>query len=139
MTNAGITLSHNVLDHLDGTSTWTAPTNLYIALLKSASAAGDDSTTNAAKEILTPGTNSYARQLVTFAAAASQQKLSDIVVTFGPATTADWPTATHAWLIDSNLVNTGTIWYQGALVAPKTVEVSGSLIFEVGEIKLKLA
>lgn len=129
-------LINEILDHITDIGAWTAPSTLYLALLKSASAASDDTTVNAGKEILSPGTDNYNRQVVTFAAETGQMTITTDAQTFGPATGTNWPEATHCWIVDNLAINTGNILFHGALTASKIVIVSASLIFAIGEVEI---
>lgn len=136
--NAGTHLVTEALNHLTGTSTWTAPSTLFLCLLKSASAASDSTSTNSAKEVETPGQNGYARQSISLATEGSGQSISTNQLTFGAAT-ANWAEVTHCWVTDSSSGGSGNIWLQGALTANKTVLNTGSIIFEIGEVVFSLS
>lgn len=136
MTNASNYTANAVLDHITNNGAMTQPTTLYLALLKTASAASDDTTTNAAKEVETPGSNGYNRQAVALGAAASQQAVSTNAQTFGPSTSG-WSEVGWAWVVDAT--TGGNILAQGALTAKKTVGASDSLTFAIGEVTFSLA
>lgn len=129
-------LEDEILDHATDIGSWTAPTALYLALLKSASAASDTPASNAAKEIETPGSNGYDRETLTMGASSGGVSASTNQITHGPSTTG-WSEATHFWITDAT--TGGNILWQGALTASKTVGASGSLIFEIGEITVTVA
>lgn len=136
MANASNYLMDEVLDHTTDVGAWTAPTALYVALLKSPAAASDDTTTNAAKEIETPTVNGYDRETITLGASSGGVSASTNTITFGPSTTG-WSAATHYWITDA--LTGGNILFQGALTASKTVAAAGSLVFAIGEITVTVA
>ena len=127
-------LIKKILDHTTDTTAWTAPSTLYLALLKSASAASDTPAANAAKEILTPTNDGYDREIVTFAAESGQMSITTDAQTFGPATGTNWPEATHCWITDA--LTGGNILFHGALTASKIVIVTASLVFAIGEVEI---
>ena len=140
MANASNYLMDEVLDHTTDVGAWTAPTALYVALLKSAAAASDTPAANPTKEIINqataPGTNGYDREVITLGASSGGVSASTNTITFGPSTTG-WSEATHYWICDA--VTGGNILFQGALTASKTVAAAGSLVFAIGEITVTVA
>ena len=80
----------------------------------------------------------YARQAVTFSAPASgignARKVSNTnLITFGPASAADWLSATH-FGIHSAASGAGTLLYWDALTAAKTMQVGDSAQYAVGSL-----
>lgn len=110
--------------HLDwelGGSTPTRPSQRYLAL---GTAAGESSFTELSQ-------SGYARQAVTFAAAAAGQAANSNQLSFGPAG-EDWPQATHCAVFDA--ASGGNMWRSNTLDAPRTVANGGTLTFEAGSI-----
>ena len=123
------------LDHLIGAATWSDPGQLYIALLKTAPTASDDTSTNAAKEVETPASKGYDREAVTMTRAAYVASNS-VAVTFGPAD-GDWSEAVGYWVTDA--LTGGDILGYGDLTANKTVEDTDSATFAIGEFTITFA
>lgn len=132
-----------ILDHLTGNATWVAPSNLYLALLKSAAADADTGTTLTADghEITTPGQDGYARQeiapgggtLSAEGATVEGQSETTVQVSVGPFT-ANLDAATHWALVDAT--SGGNMWEHGALDSSPDPVISDSIVFPAGTIKL---
>ena len=121
--------SNAVLNLLRNTA-FTAVSQSYIGLF---STAPPDNSHNGTE--LTGG--SYARQPVTFGAPTAanvnaQQIANTNTITFGPATTADWPQAVAFGVFDS--LTTGNLLYWNTLTTPKTIQVGDSGIWAVGAL-----
>lgn len=79
--------------------------------------------------------NAYARQgTVSYATAASRAKASDAPLTFGPATPAGWPAATHFGLWSAS--SGGTFHGGAALGTARTVNAGDSAQFAVGTLQV---
>jgi hypothetical protein len=74
----------------------------------------------------------YARQSVAFGAPSNGATDNTAIETFGPNTTTNWGTITHAALLDAS--SGGNFLYYGALAASRTVNIGDSLEFAVGAI-----
>lgn len=135
MANANNYLKAAFLDHLIGAATWSDPGTLYIALLKTAPAATDLTSTNSAKEVEAPASLGYARQAVTMTR-SSYTAANSVAVTFGPAT-GDWNEAVGYWIVDAT--TGGNILGQGSLTTAKTVENTDSATFAIGEFTIDFA
>ena len=114
---------------LEGTlrgNTFTAPANVWMSLY---------STQN------TPGTagteltgNGYARQQVTFGAAASGEITSNAAVTFTASGNA-WPMAVSAAIMSANTAGNMLYYYN---ISPRTVNAGDSLVFATGDITITI-
>ena len=114
---------------LEGTlrgNTFTAPANVWMSLY---------STQN------TPGTagteltgNGYARQQVTFSAAASGEITSNAAVTF-TASGNNWPLAVSAAIMSANTGGNMLYYYN---ITPRTVNAGDSLVFATGDITITI-
>ena len=117
-----------ILNVLRGT-TLTGITTLHVGL---ASAAANDETPSIT-EISGGG---YARSPLTLGVpsqgADAATTLNTAVVTFGPATGADWPAATHFIITDA--LTGGNVLAVNPLAAPRTVQVGDSAEFAVGAL-----
>ena len=112
----------------------TAPANVYVGLF-SVNPADDAS---AGTELT--GAGGYARQAVTFAAPATDtgnvRKISNTgLISFGPATGADWAQAVGFGIFDA--LTLGNLLYWDSLTTPKTVAVGDKAEFAVGALVVK--
>lgn len=116
-------LENKLLDHVLGGSTFTQPSNKYLALFTSAtsdSAIGTE---------VTGG--SYARQSLTFGTAASGgSKANTVAVTF---TNMPACTVTHAAIMDASTGGTN-ILFHGALATGLVIAAADNLVFAIGDI-----
>ena len=122
-----------VLNVLRGTNI-TAPANVYVGLF-STNPANDAS---AGTELT--GAGGYARQQVTFGAPATDtgniRKISNTgLITFGPATGADWAQAVGFGIYDA--LTLGNLLYWDSLTTLKTVAVGDKAEFAVGALVVK--
>ena len=86
-------------------------------------------------EVSTSGT-AYARQAISFSAAAARLKTSSATVTF-PVATAGFGTVTH-WGIFS-AVTAGTMYAWGSFTSSQTVNTGNQLTVPSGDIDLSFA
>lgn len=129
-TSAAMTtyLSNELLDHILGTGAYTPPATVYVALFTAAPSDAGGGTE------VTGG--DYAREAVTFGAAASGAVANTGAVTFGPAT-ANWGIVTHMALFDA--ASAGNMLFWGALDASRTVNSGDSAEFAIGDLDVTLA
>jgi hypothetical protein len=120
-------LEIKVLDHIFNGVAYTPPAHIYVGLFTAA-----PSDTGGGTEL---SGHAYARQEVTFAAAASGAVASDAAVTF-PAATADWGDITHSALFDAATAGNMLMW--GALTTPRNVADSEIFMFPIGSIRVTL-
>lgn len=114
-------LLHELLDHALRNSDYVEPTTVYVALF---TALPTDS--GGGTEV---SGGSYARQSITFGAAASREVVSNATVTF-PAATADWGTILGWALFDASSAG-NMLWWGECLDVPKvvtSVDTSGNLL-----------
>ena len=116
-----------MLDHSLGTTAWTMPSIIRVALYTTNPTDADTGT-----EVDAGG---YARQAATFAAASDGTTSNDAVITFGPAT-ADWGTVTHLGIRDA--ASAGNLIYYGPLSSSVTVTTNQSVQFSVGQLVISL-
>lgn len=96
-----------ILGHLF-TSAYTAPSNVYLALLTADPTSGDGgSITEVA------ASNGYARTAISFGAASARRVTQDALLTF-PAASGSWGTITHWALVDSATYGAGNVLAHGA-------------------------
>ena len=110
------------LDHALGTTAWTAPTNVYLALFSS-----DPTDAGSGTELTV--TLGYARAVMSFNAATSPGGLAtiDTEIVFTNSGGGDWAAATHVGVFDASTV--GNLLFHGALAATRTVLDGGTLTF----------
>jgi hypothetical protein len=122
------TFENRVLDWVLVTGTPTRPSGTWLALY---TATPTDST--AGTEVT--NANAYARQAITFDAAASGATQNAADITY-PTATGSWGTITHWAVVDSATHGAGNIIIYGAFNASKTI-ASGD-VFQVldGELDL---
>jgi hypothetical protein len=111
-----------ILDHLTGTASWTAPSDVYIKL--HLGDPGEDCTGNAATE--------DTRKLVTFSAASSGAITSDITAEWTNVSTTE--TYSH-WSLWDAATGGNPLWY-GALSSPAAVTAGDT--FQITQLQLTL-
>jgi len=112
----------------------TAPANVYVGLFSV------NPTDDASAGTELTGAGGYARQAVTFGAPTTDtgnvRKISNTgLITFGPATGADWAQAVGFGIFDA--LTLGNLLYWDSLTTPKTVAVGDKAEFAVGALVVK--
>jgi hypothetical protein len=115
------------LDFLLTTEEVTRPTNWYLALHT------EDPTDTGAVGELTPGSNGYARQPITFDPAV-RPYVNDADIVFGPCVTTNWGELA-GWSIKDASTGGNTL-YAGLLTNARTIEVTDELKIAAGEISI---
>ena len=124
---------NEILDHVFKTGSYTAPTNIYVALCKST--IEDDDTGSSLPSEVSGG--AYARtKCNTWDAASGGATENSQAVTFSQAT-ADWGTVTDFALVDST--SGGNMLAYGKLGASKTVSSGDTAKFATGDIDITLS
>ena len=121
-------LENKLLDHSVGKAAFTMPPTVRIALYTT-----DPTDADAGTEV---SGGSYARQAITFAAAASGATSNDADVLF-PQATASWGTITH-WGIRDAATGGNLLWH-GAFTASKAIDSGDQLKIAAGELDLSLS
>jgi len=126
-------LEDELLDHVFGDASYSAPATLYVGL--STADPTDDGS-----GIAEPGGGSYARVAVTnnatnWPAASGGAKANGTAITF-PQASASWGTVTHFIIMDAT--SGGNMLAHAALDASKTVDSGDTLSFAVGELDITL-
>ena len=111
-------LELKMLDHFLGTSSTSAPSNVFLSLWTS-----DPTDAGSGTEL---SGDAYARQDINFAAASGGAAASNATVTF-PTATGSWGTITHIGIHDA--ATSGNLLYHSALSASKAI-ASGD-VFQV--------
>jgi len=119
-------LANKLLDEICRNTNYVPPAVAYLALFTSATSDAGGGTE------VTGG--SYARQAVTFSAAASKATTNSVAVSFTAMPAA---TVTHAALMDAS--TSGNMLLHGPLAASKTVGAGDTLTFAIGDVDGSLA
>lgn len=119
---------NKVLDAITGTTTFTAPTNVYLGL-STASMADDDSGT----ELSGSG---YARVSVSFSAASGGTTSNSAAIEFSAAT-GSWGSVSHWALYDA--LTGGNQLLNGAFSAAKTIASGDVLKINTGDLDITAA
>ena len=130
-------LEYKLMDHSLGTTTYTKPTTVYIALFLSSSGLEQNCSTNFSE--CTGG--AYARQSATFNACNTSTGATDNAadITFPTATNGNWGTITHLAVCDSSTTNYLNVLWWGALTASKTVASGDTFKINSGDLDLTLS
>lgn len=123
------TLSNSLLNAVLRNVAYTSPASVFVALYTVNESAGAQGT-----EVSTSGT-AYARQAVTFSAAASASTSNSGAVTF-PVATASYGTVTGAAVCASNVAGTDDALYFGALGTSKVVGLGDQLNFAIAALSV---
>jgi|TARA_R100000278_G_C5388454_1_gene135144 hypothetical protein len=110
-------LENKVIDHFLGTSSTSAPSNVYMGLFTS-----NPTDANSGTEV---SGNGYSRQVITFNAASSGSATNSSAETF-TASGGNWGTITHFGIFDAS--TSGNLLYHGALTDDKVIEDGDSLV-----------
>jgi hypothetical protein len=132
MSAASDYLEDKLLDHVLGGTTYSQPSNLYLALFTASTGL---ETNSPSAEISTSSTG-YGREAVTFAAASSGSAATNATVTFTTAT-ANWGTVTHVAVMDAS--TSGNVLFHGAVTASKTIETGDTFQVSSGNLTISLA
>ena len=140
-------LETRLLDHALGTTTFTKPTTVYVALFNNTSgnALTNLETGNVFTDEVPVGAGgtatAYARQSVTFAAASSPggSASSNATVTFPTATPTGYGTVSHVAIVDNATAGAGNVLFFGALTASKVVDAGDTFTIQSGSLTVTLA
>lgn len=121
-------LENKILDHVLGTTAYTAPTTVYIGL--STGSFGDD---NSGTELTG---NNYSRVSAAFDAAASGTTDNTAAIEFAAAT-GTWGTVSHFGIFDNS--SGGNLLIHGAFASSKTIENGDILKIAAGDLDVSAA
>ena len=116
-------LENEILDHILGTGSYTAPTTVYVGL--STGSFADD---NSGTELSGSG---YARVSATFSAAASGTTSNSAAIEF-PAATGSWGVISHFGIFDAS--SAGNLLIHGAFTASKVIASGDILKISAGDL-----
>lgn len=120
-------LEDRILNHILGNTTYTPPTDLYVALFTT-----DPTDADAGTEV---SGNGYARQTVTFDLATGGVGISNSEVLF-PLATGSWGAVSHAGVYDA--ATGGNLLWHGALENTKTIEVDDQFRIPSGNFSISI-
>ena len=120
-------LELKILDHVLGSSAYTQPSGLYVAL--STGSFNDDASRT---ELSGSG---YARKAVTFATASSGSISSNSNVEFDTAT-GSWGSVSHFGIFDAS--TSGNLLFHGAFSSAKTIATGDILKIASGSLTVSL-
>lgn len=120
-------LELKLLDHVLGSTSYSQPSAIYVAL--STGSFNDD----ASGTELTG--NGYTRKAITFGTASSGSIASNSAVEFDTAT-GSWGSVSHFGLYDAS--SSGNLLYHGAFSASKTIETGDILKISSGSLTVSL-
>lgn len=123
-------LENELLDHVLTNSSFTSPTNVYVALFTDAASAGELEAGTLTNEV-TGG--SYARQSVTFAAASGGATSNTGAISF-----TDMPAGTVAYVAVMDALTIGNVLFHGALSANKTLNAGDTFTIATGDLDITL-
>lgn len=118
-------LENKVIDHFLGTSSTSAPSNVYMGLFTS-----NPTDANSGTEV---SGNGYSRQVITFNTASSGSATNSSAETF-TASGGNFGTITHFGIFDAS--TSGNLLYHGALTDDKVIEDGDSLVVASGAITI---
>jgi hypothetical protein len=104
-------LEDKILDHVLTNTSYTSPTTVYLGLFTS-----DPTDADVGTEV---SGGSYARQVISFAAASSGTSASDQTIEF-PQATASWGTISHVGILDA--LTTGNLLFHTPLTTSKSID-----------------
>lgn len=118
-------LENKLVDHSLGTTTYTKPTSVYVALYTS-----DPGEANSGTEVSGSG---YARQVCAWNAASSGAATNSSTLTF-TASGGNFGTVTYIGIFDAS--TSGNLLLSGALTTSKTINDGESLVFAGASITI---
>ena len=119
-------LELKTLDHNLGTASFTSPTTVYIALLT----ASPTDTGSQSNEV--GGGVGYAREIITFDAAAAGVTQNVLLIQFDTPTGAGWGTVTHWALVDA--LTSGNYLYWSAFDTARVIAAGDDVEIPIGAI-----
>lgn len=125
-------LEDALLDHFLGTSAYTAPSTVYVALLTTAAT---DSDNGASLVEPTIASGSYARQSAAFNSSANGATANTSNIDFN-----DMPACTVVGVavVDSSTYGAGNVLVHGTLSASKTVDAGDILRIAAGDLDISI-
>lgn len=128
---------NKVLDHVLGTTSFSAPSTVYLALFTNTSgnAATNLEAGTITDEVTTSG-SAYGRQSIAFGSASGGSASNSATVTFSAAT-SNWGSITHVAIMDAS--TSGNVLFWGAVTTAKTIESGDTFQVSSGNLSISLA
>ena len=128
---------NKVLDHVLGTTAFTQPSTVYLALFTNTSgnAATNLEAGTITDEVSTSG-SAYGRQSIAFGSASGGSASNSATVTF-TAATSTWGSITHVAIMDTS--TSGNVLFWGAVTTAKTIESGDTFQVSSGNLSISLA
>lgn len=126
-------LEDEILDHIFGVGSWSAPGTIYVGL-------STTTISDAGGNITEPSGNGYARVSktndgTTWNTSSGGTVTNKIAITF-PEATGSWGTVTDFFISDNN--TGGNILVYGALTASKAIGTGDTASFAIGDLSISL-
>jgi hypothetical protein len=148
MSAASTYLEAKVLNHVLTATAYTQPSTRYVALFNNTSGNALANLQNGTltDEVSTANSSSYARQAVTFAAAATTGSGLTAVTTSATNATVTFPTAGYTWgsithvaVMDGATAGAGNVLFFGAVTTAKQIDVGDTFQITSGNLTVALA
>jgi hypothetical protein len=132
MSAASNYLELKLLDHALGTTTYTKPTGVWVALFTA-----DPGEAGAFTAEISATSTAYARQTATFGAAVNGSASTSDTITF-PTASANWGTISHIAIVDSATRGAGNILFFGPVTTAKIIETGDTFQITSGNLTVSL-
>jgi hypothetical protein len=133
MTSLSNYAENALLNHITTNSAYSSVATLYLAL--ATGNPGETATGASMSEVANSG--SYARQAITFGAAASRRVTQSGGVTF-PQASGSWGTVTHWAVVDSATYGAGNVLAYGALTASQSIVTGNTPSVSTGTVYVEI-
>jgi hypothetical protein len=121
-------LENKLLDHFLGTTSYTMPADIYVALY---TVAPNDA--GGGTEVANAGGSTYARKIATFDAAVAGTTQNDADIDFG-----NMPACTVVAIGLHDAVTSGNLLVHGTLTSNKTLDLGDTLRIAVGDLDISI-
>ena len=129
---------NKLLDHVLGTTSFTAPAKVYVGLHTSSPNESSSAATEIGGSAGASTTGGYSRIEATFAAASGGSCSNNANITFATATST-YGTISHIGIYDSSTPGQGNLLLHGALDSSKTIETGDTFQISTGNLTVTLA
>ena len=129
---------NKLLDHVLGTTSFTAPAKVYVGLHTSSPNESSSAATEIGGSAGDSTTGGYSRIAATIAAASGGSCSNNANITFATATST-YGTISHIGSYDSSTPGQGNLLLHGALDSSKTIETGDTFQISTGNLTVTLA
>ena len=133
MSDASNYLEGKLGDHVLLNTSYTSPSNVYLAIFTAVS----DAEAGTGTEVSTSGT-AYAREAISFGAGSNGVYTNDTEVAFTKAT-ASWGTCSHFAIMDASTSGNALTAIKALTGGSKTIDQDDTLVFPIGSISVTFA